>query len=180
MDSNKIKVLLQAAKESKQNLWQGDAQTISLAKRLVEGKVLIDRWGNLTTNIIFNPSHRDFVENKLCYNSGYGKNKDGSSHLWGADISFSEIISENIILLFSDSYDYSCTHSSDEEEIIDNQRKIALVPMLEHQENAVNSVKDNLQNIMCGITKLMKNLSPKDRILLGEQINLLNLEIKKL
>lgn len=177
---NKIKILLQVAKESKQNLWKGDSQTASLAKRLVEGKVLIDRWGNLTTNIIFNPKYKDFVESKLYYNGGYSKNRDGSSHLWGADISFSEIVPENIILLFSDSYDYSCVHSTDEEEIIDNQRKIALVPMLEHQENAVNSVKDNLQNIMCSITKLMKNLSPKDRILFGEQINLLNLEIKKL
>ncbi len=178
--NSKIKLLLQDAKESKQNIWKGDTKTVSLAKRLVEGKILVDRWGNLTTNIIFNIKHKNFVDTKLCTNNGYGKSKDGSSHLWGADILFSEEIPENDILLFSDDYDYSCVHSTDEEEIIDNQRKIALVPMLEYQEDMINSTKDNLQNIMCNILKLMKNLSSKDRVLLGEQINFLKTEIDKL
>lgn len=179
MNDDRVKLLLQVVKNCDQNVWKDDG-SLSLVKRILDGKVLVDRWGNITTNIVFNPKHKEFVHSRLSANKGYGRDSDGSSYIWGADISFSEEVPSDIVLLLNEEYDYTSIYSTDEEEIRDNQRKIALVPMIEHEEGTINSVKSNLQNIMGNILQVMKGLSSKDRVILGEQVNLLKTEIDKL
>jgi hypothetical protein len=42
-----------------------DYFNVSLKLKLVEAKILVDRWGNLTSDIVFHSSKKDFVREKL-------------------------------------------------------------------------------------------------------------------
>lgn len=89
-----------------------------LKRKLIEAKMLVDRWDNISTDIIIHTSHKDPVRNELG-NDIVGNNSvvlvrdvvaklsleaqkafqrmfdEAADHLWGADIHYSDNISPN-------------------------------------------------------------------------------------
>lgn len=108
----------------------------SLCNRLIEGKVLIDRWENITTKILFNTEHDKFVDEQLSKNEYY--HNDGKKfNIWGADIIFSDHVPSNKILMLSneDRIEELMDPVIDEDDDdfdskIDNGRAIAVIPMV--------------------------------------------------
>lgn len=110
--------------------------------RLIQGKVLVDRWNNVTSVIMFNPKHRNFVNNeieKYYRERNYGT-FDGKT-LWGADLMYSDVVQEDRILLvgvldrLDETLDFiSPNYQKDLNELdhqIDEGRAVALIPMVQ-------------------------------------------------
>lgn len=76
----------------------------SLPLRMLEGKVLVDRWGNITEVFAFHPKNEELVHSKLREfankQTSSTEHYDGES-LWGADIVFSDAVPEDEILVIS-------------------------------------------------------------------------------
>lgn len=145
LSKNQIETLVKVGKAGDNGVgqvhnWDG-ASDHSLPLRLLEGKVLVDRWNNITTKIVFNTCYKDLVNKNLDLwargkDRSYYHRDENKSHIWGADILFDDNISIGEILLFSnedrlneimdpivdiddDSFDNQ----------IDNGRAIAVIPM---------------------------------------------------
>jgi hypothetical protein len=116
--------------------WSGPSDR-SLILRLLEGKVLVDRWNNVTTKICFNPQHEDIVIKHLTtYANAQGEDNYDGSYLWGADIVFHGAVPSDKILMFSNEDRLSevmnpVTDSSSDvfDDQIDNGRAVAVIPM---------------------------------------------------
>jgi hypothetical protein len=94
----------------------------NLSRRLLHGKVLIDRWNLITISFIFNTCHKNYVNQELItYDSNYDKSLP---NIWGADISFYDEMPEDKILVIGEPYI--------EDTVIDLQKCTAVIPMIEY------------------------------------------------
>lgn len=110
-----------------------------LKSRLIEGKMLVDRWGGATEIIVFNTAHKKFVHDHLMINNDYYI-PGYVDHIWGADIIYSEHMPENKILCLSNSdrlneiMDPALDKDDDNFDCqIDNGRAIAVLPMVNYE-----------------------------------------------
>lgn len=108
----------------------------SLILRMIEGKVLVDRWENITVCFVFNSQCEKFVKEQICkkYNDSDGSN------VWGASIIFTEHLPLNKILVMGYPVDIANIHKFESfklktiEELCKLEnfgRCVAIVPMPE-------------------------------------------------
>jgi len=109
-----------------------------LAGRLLEGKILVDRWCNVTNCVIFNTQHENFV-NQTLRTWASKKNNPNSYydglHIWGADIEYSDAIPLNKILLAGMPISNKIDDVSEFNESTMNGRFTAIIPMVEYRKD---------------------------------------------
>lgn len=74
----------------------------TFTRKLIFGKVLIERWGNVMSDILIHTSKADFIFNQLSKNEFYEDRESMlSKGIWGANIYAVDNIPENKALLIS-------------------------------------------------------------------------------
>jgi hypothetical protein len=71
-------------------------QEPSLVKKMLEAKILVDRWNIVVTDFIFNSSKKLYVEEQLASKFLYGTDR-----IWGAKINYLDIMPDNCGLALS-------------------------------------------------------------------------------
>lgn len=65
----------------------------SLLRKLIEVKCEIDGWNNLSSNLFLHPSKKSLIRNQLKDNDGFKQSHHDM--LWGIDICYTSLVSEN-------------------------------------------------------------------------------------
>jgi len=68
--------------------------------RMVEGKILVDRWNLISTDIIVNSDWKDFVIEQ-CRKLDPGACLDDSCMMWGMDVYFSDNLPKDMCIMLS-------------------------------------------------------------------------------
>jgi hypothetical protein len=112
----------------------------SLLQILLDGKILIDRWGNLTTNIVINPKHKNYIDN-ISNHKNFHINKS-IYNIWAVDIEYSDDVPEEYILFFANEESTNDLYHEDDIDksqfIVLNsgkkisERAIAVIPMIQY------------------------------------------------
>lgn len=104
----------------------------SLPRIMIHGKVLIDRWQNITEKFIFNTQNKEMVDKYLkVWPDGRSTGYNGK-HIWGADVEYSDALPYDRILCVSnlDRIDEIISISDDDlDDSLKNGRAVALIPM---------------------------------------------------
>lgn len=113
-----------------------------LPRMMIHGKVLVDRWYNVTEKFIFNTQNKKMVDKCLkLWSDGKTTGYTGydGKHIWGADVEYSDVVPHDRILCLSnlDQIDTIINIVVDTENDLDdplkNGRPVAIIPMPQKQ-----------------------------------------------
>lgn len=108
----------------------------NLPRMMIHGKVLVDRWNNITEKFIFNTQNKEMVDKCLRLWADGNSYKYNGQYIWGADVEYSDALPYDRILYVSnlDRIDEIISISDDDlDDSLKNGRALALIPMSQKQ-----------------------------------------------
>lgn len=79
---------------------QNDFHKSSLILKLIEAKILVDRWGLISSDLIIHSSHKDYVHDSLNKRDFYEKSEN-ETYIWGVKIHYIDECPPNKGILLS-------------------------------------------------------------------------------